>query len=193
MEKTEERKFFSDKLFSWIVYHKKNIWLSSFAIYIILVIIFVIITINMNGGIQSTLDVLNDYPEQKYQQLEQEMQNIVVDLHGIYPAKLSSDSIKFHILYNNSEGKYIITLTDEVTITGTIGKDFKKEEMIIEREYQTASEYRKHQYFSTIYLILLIPILPLCCIAIIIHLIILIILLIEFLFKRVNSHKTAKK
>ncbi len=196
MEKTEERKLFSDKLLNWVENHKKKIWLSTFAIYIIFVIIFAIITINMNGGIQTTLHLLNDYPEQKYQQLEQELQNIVVENDGIYPEELSNDSIKYDISYkeqSDSEGRYTIILTDEVTITGTIGKDFKKEDLIIEREYKTESEYRKNQYFSTIAGIVLIPIFPLLFIALIISVLFLIIFLIENLAKWYNSHKTAKK
>lgn len=94
---------------------------------------------------------------------------------------------------SNSEGKYTITLTDEVTITGTIGKDFKKEDLIIEREYKTESEYRKNQYIQTITGIVLIPIFPLLFITFIILGLIFIIGLIEFLVKVYNSYKTAKK
>lgn len=200
MEKTEERKLFSDKVSDWVGNHKKKIWLSVFAIYIIFVIIFAIITINMNGGIQTTLHLMNDYPEQKYQQLEKEMKNIVVEGDGIYPEELSNAYIKYDISYkerSNSEGKYTITLTDEVTITGTIGKDFNKEDLIIEREYKTESDYRKQQYVSTITGIVLIPIFPILFIVLIITVIFFIIglieFLIEFLVKWYNSRKTAKK
>lgn len=196
MEKTEERKLFSDKVSGWVDNHKKKMWLSTFAIYIIIVIIFAIITINMNGGIQTTLHLMNDYPEQKYQQLEQELQNIVVENDGIYPEELSNDSIKYDISYkehSNSTGKYTITLTDEVTVTGTIGKDFKKENLIIEREYKTENEYRKNQYVPTIAGIVLIPIFPILFIILIIQVIFLIIYLIELLAKWYNSRKTAKK
>lgn len=196
MEKTEERKLFSDKVSNWMDNHKKKIRLCIFAIYIILVIIFAIIIINMNGGIQTTLHLMNDYPEQKYQQLEHELQNIVVESDGIYPEELSNDSIKYDISYKeqyNSEGKYTIMLTDDVTITGTIGKDFKKENMIIEREYETEGEYRKQQYVSTIAGIVLIPTFPILFIVLIINLLYPIICLIEFLVKWCNSRKTAKK
>ena len=196
MEKTEERKFFGDKVSDWRNNHIKKIWLSVFAIYIIFVIIFAIITVNMNGGIQTTLHLMNDYPEQKYQQLEQELQNIVVESDGIYPEELSNDSIKYDISYkeqSNSAGKYTITLTDEVTVTGTIGKDFKKENLIIEREYKTENEYRKKQYVSTIAGIVLMPIFPILFIILIIEVILLIIYLIELIAKWYNSRKTAKK
>lgn len=196
MEKTEERKVFSDKVSNWVDNHKKKIRLSIFAIYIIFVIIFSIITINMNGGIQTSLHLMNDYPKQQYQQLEQELQNIVVENDGIYPEELSNDSIKYDISYkeqSNYEGKYTITLTDDVTITGTIGKDFNKEDLIIEREYKTESEYRRQQYVSTIAGIVLIPIFPILIIALIILVLLLIIYLIELLVKWYNSHKTAKK
>ena len=196
MEKTEERKLFSDKVSNWVDNHKKKIWLTTFAIYIICVIIFAIITINMSGGIQTTLHLLNDYPEQKYQQLEQELRNIVVEGDGIYPEELSNDSIKYVISYkeqSNSEGKYTIKLTDEVTITGTIGTDFKKEDLIIERQYKTESEYRKNQYVPTIVGIVVIPIFPFFFIALIIYVLFVIIILIENLIKWYNSHKTAKK
>ena len=111
---------------------------------------------------------------------------------------------------NNSEGKYIITLTDDVTITGTIGKDFKKDNLIIEREYETEGEYRKLQYVSTIAIIVLMPILPIMFIyvlliiifiilsilvinlTILIQIINLIIELIMFLVELYNT-KTAKK
>lgn len=167
----EKMKIFSVKVSNWLNKHKKKIRLLLY--YIISVIISAIIIIDMRGGIQATLHLMNDYPEQKYQQLEQELQNILVESDGIYPEELSNDSIKYDISYmeqNNSEGKYTITLIDDVTITGTIGKDFKKEDLIIEREYETESEYRKQQYVSTIAIILLIPTLPivficaLCCI-----------------------------
>ena len=196
MEKTEERKFFSDKVYAWKGNHIKKICLSVFAIYIIFVIIFAIITVNMNGGIQTTLHLMNDYPEQKYQQLEQELQNIVVESDGIYPEELSNDSIKYDISYkeqSNSAGKYTITLTDEVTVTGTIGKDFKKENLIIERGYKTENEYRKNRYVSVIAGIVLIPIFPILFIILIIEVIFLIINLIELIAKWYNSRKTAKK
>lgn len=157
----EKMKIFSVKVSNWLNKHKKKIRLLLY--YIISVIISTIIIIDMRGGIQATLHLMNDYPEQKYQQLEQELQNILVESDGIYPEELSNDSIKYDISYmeqNNSEGKYTITLIDDVTITGTIGKDFKKEDLIIEREYETESEYRKQQYVSTIAIILLIPTLP---------------------------------
>ena len=196
MEKTEERKFFIDKVSGRVNNHKKKMWLSAFAIYIIFVIIFAIIIINMNGGIQIILHIMNDYPEQKYQQLEQELQNIVVESDGIYPEKLSNDSIKSDISYkeqSDSTGKYTITLTDDVTVTGTIGKDFKKENLIIEREYKTENEYRKNQYVTTIAGLVLIPIFPILFIIFIIDVIFFIICLIELFAKWYDSRKTAKK
>lgn len=196
MEKTEERKLFSDKISDWVGNHKKKIRLSFFAIYIIFVIIFAIITVNMNGGIQTTLHLMNDYPEQKYQQLEQELKNIVVESDGIYPEELSNDSIKYNISYkeqSNSEGKYTITLTDDVTVTGTIGKDLNKENLIIEREYETESEYRKQKYVITIARIVLIPIFLISFMVLTIHVYFFIIYLIELLAKLYNSSKTAKK
>lgn len=141
MEKTEERKPFIEKVNDWVSNHKKKIRLSAIVIYIISVTIGAIIDINLNGGIQEPLD----YPEQQYQQLEQELKNIIVEGDGIYTEELSNDSIKYDISYKeqpDSEGKYTITLTDDVTISGTIGKKLKKEDLIIEREYKTESEYR---------------------------------------------------
>lgn len=196
MEKTEERKLFIEKLIDWVENHKKKIWLSIFAIYIIFVIIFAIITIIANGGIQENLNLLNNYPEQKYQQIEQELQNIVVECDGIYPEKLSNDSIKYDISYkehSDFEGEYTITLTDDVTITGTIGKDFKKEDLIIEREYKTESEYRRNQYVSAFVGTTLIPVLALWFIVLILCVLLFIIALIDCLVKLYNSHKTAKK
>lgn len=186
MEKTEEKKFFSDILVSLIENHRKKIWLCTSIVYVIFVIIFAIITINANGGMQTSIHLLNDYPEQKYQQLEQELQNIVHENDGIYIKELSSDSIKYDISYkeqSNSEGKYTITLTDDVTITGTIGKDFKKENLIIEREYETESEYRKQQYVSAILGITLIPVILICFINLIFCLFFLLIIIMEFLIK----------
>ena len=190
MEKTEERNLFSDKISHWVGSHKKKVWVSISAIYIIFVIIFSIIIINnTNGGIQAIQSFMNDYPEQEYQQLEQELKNIVVESDGIYPAELSNDSIQYDISY--SEGKYTITLTDDVTtITGTIiGNDFKKEDLIIEREYKTEGEYRICHYLSNIAAILLISSFTFCFIALIIKLLLSIIYLIERLVKRYTAKK----
>ena len=186
MEKTEEKKFFSDIYVSWIKNHRKKIWLCTSAIYVIFVIIFAIITIKANGGIQASLHLLNDYPEQEYQQLEQELQNIVLENDGIYIEELSNDSIKYDISYkeqSNSAGTYTITLTDDVTITGTIGKDFKKEDLIIEREYETENEYRKQQYVSAVLGITLIPVTLICFINLFFCFFFLLIIIIEFLIK----------
>lgn len=186
MEKTEEKKFFSDIYVSWIENHRKKIWLCTSITYVIFVIIFAIITINATGGIQASLHILNDYPEQEYQQLEQELQNIVLENDGIYIEELSNGSIKYDISYkeqSNSAGTYTITLTDDVTITGTIGKDFKKENLIIEREYETENEYRKQQYASAILGITLIPVILICFINLIFCFFFLLIIIIEFLIK----------
>lgn len=194
MEKTEERKLIIEKLSDWVDNHKKKIWLSVSAIYVIFVIVFAMIVINANGGIQAIKHSLNDYPEQKYQQIEQEMQNIIVEKDGIYPEELSNDSIKYEIVYeeqSNSEGKYTITLTGDVTITGTIEKDFDKEDLKIEREYETESEYRKNQYVGFIVPIILIPAGAFFSIFAILYVILMIIALIEYLVIR-YSHKKAK-
>ena len=196
MEKTEEIKLFTDKVVNVLVNHKKVIRLINCAVYVIFVIIFTMITIYANGGIQSTMHLLNDYPEQKYQQLETEMRNIVVEREGIYPEELSKDSIYYEISYkesSNSEGKYTITLTDDVTITGTIGKHFDKEDLKIEREYETESDYRKNRYVPAIVLIILIPLLALAVIILFLNLLLLIIFIIEILVKLCISHKKAKK
>ena len=186
MEKTEEKKFLSDIIINLIENHKKKIWLCTSVLYVIFVIIFAIITINRSGGIQSILHLLNDYPEQKYQQLEQELQNIVHESDGIYIEELSSNSIKYYISYNeqsNSAGKYTIKLTDEVTITGTIGKDFKKENLIIEREYETEREYRKQQYISITMVITLVPVIAICFIGLILILLLLLSYIIDNIIK----------
>ena len=178
MEKTEEKKFLSDIIINLIENHKKKIWLCTSVLYVIFVIIFAIITINRSGGIQSIL--------QKYQQLEQELQNIVHESDGIYIEELSSNSIKYYISYNeqsNSAGKYTIKLTDEVTITGTIGKDFKKENLIIEREYETEREYRKQQYISITMVITIVPVLAICFIGMILSLLSLLSYIIDNIIK----------
>lgn len=186
MEKTEEKKLLSMKISNWIVNNRKKMWGITFAIYGIIVIIFAILTIIANGGLQESLYLLNDYPEQEYQELEEILRDIVVECDGIYPEKLPNDSIKYDVSYkehSNFEGKYTITLTDDVTITGTIGKDFKKENLIIEREYETESEYRRQQYVSTILGNTLIPVLAVCCIYLLLDFIFLLIIIIESLVK----------
>ena len=195
MEKTEKRKLFSERVFDYVDNHQKKFWLSIFAIYIIFVIIFSILTIYANGGIEKNLSLLNDYPEQQYQQLEQELQNIVVENDGIYPEKLSNDSIQYDILYeehSDYEGKYIITLTDDVTVTGTIEKNLNKKDLIIEREYKTQNEYRKSQYVSAILGTALIPVLILCFIFMILLILFLIISSIEHFIQFYKSYKAAK-
>ena len=192
MKKTEEREFLCEKLHNWAVNHKKKIWLST---YVIFIIAFAIIIIIGNGGIQATVHSLNDYPEEKYQELEQELQNIVVERDGIYPEELSNDSIKYEIVYketSNSEGKYTITLTDGATVTGTIGKDLKKEDLIIEREYKTKRAYRADMYSILFFGLLTIPVIPTIFLFLIINLFCGIILSIEYLFRWYLKKKDKK-
>ena len=184
MEKTEEKKLLSTEIVNWIknANNRKKMWGIAFAVYGIIVIVFSILTIIANGGLQESIHILNDYPEQEYQELEDILRDIVVETDGIYPENLPNDSIKYDVSYKENssfEGKYTITLTDKVKITGTIGKDFKKENLIIEREYETASEYRRQQYVSTILGNTLIPVIIVCCIYLLLDFIFLLIIIIE--------------
>lgn len=95
--------------------------------------------------------------------------------------------------HSDYEGKYTITLNDDVTVTGTIGKDLKKEDMIIEREFETESAYRKSQYVPAIVGTALLPALALCFIFIILSILLLIIGFIEHFIRFYKSYKAAKK
>lgn len=192
---TEDKKYLSEKLVDWSGNHKKLFWLINFMLYSISVIAFVIITVNANGGMQATLHVLNDYPEQEYQRLEQELQNIIVEDDGIYPEKLSKDDIRYSISYkeyNDLEGEYEVELTDTETITATIGKDLKKEDLKIERERKTENEYRRWRWLVEIVEIILLPAMAFCILYIIILLIFLILLIIELFIKLYNEFKAKK-
>jgi len=159
MKKTEEKNYLSYKILEWV---RKKFWRIASVLYAILVIVCTIITINMNGGIQEVLHILNDYPEQEYQQLEQELQSIIVECDGIYPQKLSVNSIKYDISYkehSDFKGEYTIELTgNKARVTATIGKDLKKEDLTIERNYKTESDYRRGNYRSIFIALLLMPI-----------------------------------
>lgn len=191
MEKTEEKKYLDDKITEWMDNNKKLMWIIRISLYIVFVIIFIIITINMNGGIQNCIHNLNYYPEQEYSQLEQEVQNIIVESDGIYPEKLSNDSIYYEISYKKSsdfEGQYTIKLIDDVTVTATIGEDLKKANLIIEREYESA-EYRRNQYVSDITGTLLIPLLALVFLYFLKHVLLLAIFITEVLIEKICKNK----
>lgn len=191
MEKTEEKKYLDDKITEWMDNNKKLMWIIRISLYIVFVIIFIIITINMNGGIQNYIHNLNYYPEQEYSQLEQEVQNIIVESDGIYPEKLSNDSIYYDISYKKSsdfEGQYTIKLIDDATVTATIGEDLKKENLIIEREYESA-EYRRNQYVSDITGTLLIPLFALGFLYFLKHVLLLAIFITEVLIEKICKNK----
>ncbi len=193
---TEEKEYLSDKLEKWKYNHKIMIRLIVFTLYIIFVISLAIILVNLNGGMQSTLHVLNDYPEQEYKQLEQELQNIIVEKDGIYPDKLSKDDIRYDISYheyNNFEGEYNIELTDSVTVTATIGKDLKKESLEIKREEETENEYRRSQWSSAIIGILVLSLIPILILILIIIVCMFILVVIEGFIKLYNKNKAKKK
>lgn len=162
MQKTEGRGVFSEKLFAWVQGRRKMIGLFFLALYIIFVITFAVCMVIANGGVQGIAHKLNNYPEYSYQQLEQELQNIIVENDGIHPERLSNASIKYDISYqqhSSFEGEYTVKLTDDVTVTAKIGKDFKLKKEGIEREYKTEGEYRIQQYFSTFIGVLGVPLL----------------------------------
>lgn len=192
---TEEKKYLSDKLSDWRENHKKLIYLIAFILYSILAIAFVISIVNGNGGMQATLHGMNDYPEQEYRQLEQELQNIIVENVGIYPEKLSKDNIRYNISYeqyNDFEGEYKVELTDTVTVTATIGKDLKKEDLKIERGNKTEKEYRRSQWLPMIVGIILIPAYEVLILYVIILILYSVILIIEFFIKLYNKNKAKK-
>lgn len=157
-------KLFSEKLVNLVDNGTKINWIIISALYFIFVIVFAIIVVNANGGFRQISHAINNYPEQEYLHLEEELQNIIVENDGIYPQKLSGDSVKYDLSYketSDSEGKYTIVLSkDSVTITGTISRDLKKENLVIEREYGTGSEYKKQTLIHFIAGQLLLPILP---------------------------------
>ena len=206
MEKNEKRKWVSKKILEWVINHKKNICLN---LYIVLVMIFTMAITDECGGIQATIDFLNYYPEQEYQQLEEELRNMIVEGEEVDPKKLSRDSLEYEISYkinSDNEGMYAITLSetlteDLVTITGEVGKTLKKEELKIERDFEKASEYILTKYVAVIFAILLMSLIMLAAIilpgvAIVLLIVFLmecICRLINFLRKRIvkwyNSHK----
>ena len=192
MEKIEEKKYLSDKITEWMDNNKKVVSIINFALYMLFVIIFIIITINMNDGLQKYINTLNYYPEQEYSQLEQELRNIVVESDGIHPEKLSNDSIYYDISYKESsdfEGQYTIELTDDVTVTGKIGKDFKKENLIIERKYKSASEFRRTQNILTFIATTLIPLFTLFILNLLVLIFMVVLLIIEKFIKKICKNK----
>lgn len=193
MKKTEERKYLDDKILEWANKHKKILWLICSIVYIISVIAFTILIVDVNGGPEEFWHSLNYYPEQEYQQLEQEMHNIIVEGDGIYPERLSNGDIKHDITYReteSSEGEYkIILKSDNVTVTGTIKEDLKKEYLIIERKHETENEYKKEQYVPTVMGILILPMLVMAFLWAVSHILIFILYIAEVLYVKLKKKK----
>lgn len=161
--KTEE--LFIERAFNWVfVDNKKRLFLICLIVYLIILVVFTPLVFHHGGGVASVFNDLNTYPEQDYQQLEDEIQNIqniIVEGKGISPENLSNKNISYDISYHTSstsEGEYEIKLSyNRAEVRCEIGKDCKKENIKIERNFETVSEYRRSEYFSFFATLLLFP------------------------------------
>ena len=121
-----------------------------------LIFAFSIFSIINIGGIQKLESSFNAYPEEKYVQLEQSLDTILI--FGKIHYELLADDIEYNINYsksNNTEGEYVIELKKKnATITATIGEELTKESLSIEGNFKTKSDYSNVQRWSFILLIL---------------------------------------
>lgn len=166
---------------------------SKWYMYLILYIICLIGTIIFlsSTGVYSPIPA---YPESTYQHLEQELHNIIVENDDVYIENLQDKDITYSIEYtesSTSEGQYKIVLEKGICkITLKTGKVPKKEQLVIERNYEDSKQYIKKQYITLILATLLLPIFPgfiLCLLYIFISLILLLILVIHKKLSKIKS------
>ena len=186
MDKTEEKRNFADKILEWEKNNLKKIWIiCSILFFIGLVCTYILMVID-SGGFKAHYKDLFIYPEQKYEQLEKEVQNVIVEGKGIYPERLSRDDINYEITYEQSTfegGYYTITLTDYISVTATVDKKYNKDSIKIDRDLKTKSDYIVSNALAELLIIVYVPLVIILLLLIFINLPLMIISLINELYK----------